>query len=343
MSLLAPVVLMLQSWVGVMDITVAYFHSLFHPESVRRDFEKIRAMGAGSIVYAIHEQEEQRWSRDFERGFRLAQEAGLKVHLSLGHFGNLFAGPSTLPSWYTFRHPQSQVKDRHGTVHDMTCFNSEDFRSWLFKEIERYITTYPVAGLVLDEPCVPNITCFCSVCRALCPDIADLQHFRRRSMIQFFDKLFSHAKSVEPRIKTSVVLLPQDIALVDELACISVLDTIGGHLFWQLLGEDVAMVERWSSRLVTECRRTGKRSQLWLQNFNIDEQSEKALEPAFNSLVKAEPDEIACYYFWRNNENSEQVWQTTHDLVRRIPRRQLYWQPTFSRASVASPTGEGEI
>ena len=139
------------------------------------------------------------------------------------------------------------------------------------------------------------------------------------------------------------MLLPQDIALVDELACISVLDTIGGHLFWQLLGEDVAMVERWSSRLVTECRRTGKRSQLWLQNFNIDEQSEKTLEPAFNSLVKAEPDEIACYYFWRNNENSEQVWQTTHDLVRRIPRRQLYWQPTFSRASVASPTGEGEI
>src|SRR5262249_31930473 len=109
--------------VGTMDITVEYFYSFFYPERVKRDFEKIRAMGAGSIVYAIHEQEEQRWPRDFERGFRLAQEAGLKVYLSLGRFGNLFAGPLTIPSWYTLRHPQSQVKDRHGTVHEMTCFN----------------------------------------------------------------------------------------------------------------------------------------------------------------------------------------------------------------------------
>jgi hypothetical protein len=323
-----------------MDITVAYFHSLFHPEGVRRDFEQIRAMGAGSIVYAIHEQEEQRWPRDFERGFRLAQEAGLKVHLSLGRFGNLFAGPLFGPSWYTFRHPQSQVKDRHGSVHDMTCFNSEDFRAWLFKEIEAYVTTYPVAGLVLDEPCVPNITCFCSVCRALCPDIADLQHFRRRSMIEFFDKLFSHAKHVNPRIKTGLALLPQDLALIDELASISTLDTIGGHLFWQLLGEDVGVVEKWSSSLVKAARRAGKRSQLWLQNFNIDKQSEEVLEPAFNSLVKAEPDDIACYYFWRNNDDPEQVWQTTRNLLRRIPRRQLYWQPTVSRVPVAISAGD---
>jgi hypothetical protein len=324
-----------------MDITVAYFHTLFHPESVRRDFEQIRALGAGSIVYAIHEQEEQRWPRDFERGFRLAQEAGLKVYLSLGRFGNLFTGPAYVPSWYTFRHPQSQVQDRHGSVHDMTCFNSEDFRAWLFKEIEAYLTTYPVAGLVLDEPCVPNITCFCPVCRALCPDIVDLQHFRRRSMIEFLSMLLSHAKRVNPHIKTTLVLLPQDFALVDELASISMLDTIGGHLFWQLLGEDVAMVEQWSSSLVEATRRVGKRSQLWLQNFNIDKQTEKALEPAFNGLMKAEPDDIACYYFWRNNDNPEQVWQTTRNLLRHIPRRQLYWQPTFSRVTTA-PSSQSE-
>jgi hypothetical protein len=319
-----------------MDITVAYFHPLFHPESVKRDFEQIRATGAGSIVYAVHEQEEPRWPRDFERGFRLAQDAGLKVHLSLGRFGNLFAGPTFMPSWYTFRHTQSQVKDRHGRVHDMTCFNSEDFRAWLFKEIEYYLTTYPLAGLVIDEPRAPDITCFCSVCRALCPDIVDLQHFRRRSMIEFFDKLFSHVKRIDPRLKTTLVLLPQDLALAEELASIPMLDTIGGDLFWQLLGEDVAMVKKWSASLVKSAQRAGKRSQLWLQNFNLDEQAEKALEPAFDGLIKAEPDEIACYYFWRNNEHPEQVWQTTRNLMRHIPRRQLYWQPTFTRIPVVS-------
>src|SRR5579875_2430589 len=31
----------------LMDITLAYFHPLFHADSVKRDFERIRAAGAG--------------------------------------------------------------------------------------------------------------------------------------------------------------------------------------------------------------------------------------------------------------------------------------------------------
>ncbi len=108
-----------------MDITVAYFHPLLHAEVVKHDFEQIRAMGAGSIVYAIHEQEAQRWPRDLERGLRQAQDVGLKVHLSLGRYGNLFAGPLMVPSWYTFHHPKSRVMDRHGRYHDISCFNHE--------------------------------------------------------------------------------------------------------------------------------------------------------------------------------------------------------------------------
>src|SRR5690349_13238985 len=233
-----------------MDITVAYFHPLFHPEAVKRDFEQIRAVGAGSIVYALHEQEEPRWPRDLERGVRQAHEAGLKFHISLGRFGNLFAGPSLMPSWYTFRHPQSQVKDRHGRSHDMTCFNHEDFRSWLFKEIEYYLTSYPIQGILIDEPRMPDITCFCSVCRALCPDITDLQHFRRRSMINFFSELFSCAKRISPRIKTTIALLPQDLGLIEDLVSIPTLDTVGSDLFWQLLGEDVAVLDQWGHRVV---------------------------------------------------------------------------------------------
>ena len=62
-----------------MDITVAYFHPLMHPDIVKRDFDQIRATGTGNIVYTIHEQEEQRWPRDLERGLLMAQDAGLKV------------------------------------------------------------------------------------------------------------------------------------------------------------------------------------------------------------------------------------------------------------------------
>jgi hypothetical protein len=317
-----------------MDISVAYFHPFFQPETVKRDFEQIRSTGASAIVCALHEEEEQRWPRDLERGLRQAQDLGLKVYLSLGRFGNLFAGPSLMPSWYTFRHPESLVRDRHGRDHEMSCFNHEGFRSWLFKEVEYYLSTYPINGIVIDEPRAPDVTCFCSVCRALCPDITDLQHFRRRSTIDFFSELFKCVKQVSRRARTSIVLLPQDLDLAEELASIPSLDALGCHLFWQLLHEDVGTVEKWGQTVVTAARDAGKHSQLWLQNFNLDEQSEQLLEQSFHKMVSADPDEVACYYYWRNNENPEHVWEKTRSLLRHIPRRQLYWQPTHPRLPV---------
>lgn len=308
-----------------MDIMVAYFHSLLQPDSLKHDFEEIRATGAGSIVYTIYEQEAQRLARDLERGFRQAQDVGLKVHLSLGRYGNLFAGPSPMPSWYTFQHPKSRVMDRHGRYHNISCFNHESFRTWLFKEIEYYLHTFPVNGILIDEPRGPDVLCFCSVCRALCPDIADLQRFRLRSMIDFLGELCACVKRVDSHIKTTVVLLPQDLGEVDELATLPHLDTIGGHLFWQLLHQDVAVVEEWGQSIVEATRQHEKRSQLWVQNFNLNENDEEQLEVAFRQLLKTGPDEVAVYYYWRNNVNPARVWQTTRRLLRRIPRRQLYW------------------
>src|SRR5215831_2216279 len=237
-----------------MDITVAYYHPLLHPEVAKRDFDQIRSAGAGSILYSIHEQEEQRWPRDLERGMRIAQDAGLKVHLSLGRYGNLFAGPTLMPSWYTFRHPQSRVMDHHGRHHEISCFNHQSFRRWLFREIERYLAKYPINGILIDEPRSMDITCFCSVCRALCPDVTDLERFRKRSMIDFLGEICSCAKRVDEHIKTTVVLLPQDLSQVEELAQLPHLDTIGCHLFWNLLNEDVAVVERWSHSIVQTTR-----------------------------------------------------------------------------------------
>ena len=314
-----------------MDITVAYFHPLLHPETVKRDFEQIRAAGAGSIVYAIHEQGEQRWSRDLERGLRQAQDAGLKAYLSLGRYGNLFAGPSLMPSWYTFRHPESRVKDRHGCYHDLSCFNHESCRSWLFKEIEYYLSTYPVNGILIEEPCATDITCFCSVCRALCPDVTDLPRFRRRSMIDFLGELCARVKRVDDNARTTIVLLPQDLGQLEELAALPHLDTIGCHLFWQLLGESITMVEKWGRAVVETARCYNKRSQLWLQNFGLDEQGEQQLELSFTHALNTEPDEVGCYYYWQNNDDPELVWQKTRNQLRRVPRRQLYWQPMFSR------------
>ncbi len=314
-----------------MDITVAYFHSWLHAENVKRDFEQIRATGASNIVIAIHEQEEQRLARDFTRVLQQAHDVGLKVHLSMGRYGNLFAGPSLMPSWYTFQHPESRVKDRHGRYHDISCYNHEPFRAWLSREIEYYLATYPINGIVIDEPRGPDITCFCAVCRALCPDVADLPRFRRRSMIDFLGEVYAGAKRVNPHVKTSVVLLPNELGQVDELATIPALDTLGCHLFWQLLQEDMESVTHWGRIIVEAARLHNKRSQLWLQNFNLDAADEEMLDPSFTRLLSTEPDEVACYYYWRNNVDPVSVWQRTRQLLRRIPRRQLYWKSTSPR------------
>lgn len=311
-----------------MDITVAYFHPFLHPDTTRRDFEQIRATGASNIVYTIHEQEDERWPRDLERGLLQAQDVGLKTHISLGRYGNLFAGPSLMPSWYTFRHPHSRVLDRHGRYHEISCFNHQPFRQWLFSEIERLLRSYPINGILFDEPRGLEVSCFCSVCRALCPDVADLVRFRRRSMIEFLGELCACVKRVDANIKTTAVLLPLDLSLVEELSTLPTLDTIGCHAFWNLLHESVCKVQTWGATLVETTRQYQKRSQLWLQNFSLDEETEKEMEAAFQHITGVEPDSIGCYYYWRNNADPDRVWNNTHALLRRIPRRQLHWHIT---------------
>lgn len=315
-----------------MDITIAYFHDLLHSEVVKQDFEQIRAIGANSIVYAVHEQEEARGPRDFARGLHQAVDAGLKIHLSLGRFGNLFAGPSLMPSWYTFRHPQSRVMDQHGRYHEISCFNHQSFRSWLFHEIEHYLVHYPITGIVLDEPRGLEVTCYCPACRALCPDVTDLARFRRRSMIDFLQELCGYVKQVNKRVKTTVILHPHDISLAEDLATIAHLDTIGAHLFWDMLQVEVAQVELWGRQVLEATRGTGKRSQFWLQNFNINERNADAMETAFTDILDLEPDELGCFYFWRNNAEPQQVWDTTRRLLKRVPRRQLHWSTYRSPA-----------
>jgi hypothetical protein len=311
-----------------MDITVAYFHPLLHPDTIKRDFEQIRATGASSIVYTIHEQEDQRWPRDLERGLLLAQDVGLKTHISLGRYGNLFAGPSLMPSWYTFRHPHSRVLDRHGRYHEISCFNNQPFRQWLFDEIERLLRAYPINGILIDEPRGLEVSCFCSVCRALCPDVSDLVRFRRRSIIDFLGELCACVKRVDANIKTTAVLLPLDLSLVEELTTLPALDTVGCHVFWNLLRESVCQVQTWGNTLVETTRQHQKRSQLWLQNFSLDEETEQEMETAFHYITSVEPDSIGCYYYWRNNADPDRVWNSTRNLLRRIPRRQLHWQIT---------------
>ncbi len=319
-----------------MDITVAYFHPLLHPENVKRDFDQIRAAGANGIVYAIHEQEATRWPRDLERGMRQAQDAGLKVYLSLGRYGNVFSGPMPMPSWYTFHNPRSRVMDSNGRYHDISCYNHRPFRSWLFDEIESYLHAFPINGIFIDEPRGTDITCFCSVCRALCPDVVDLPGFRRRSMVEFLGELCAHVKRVDAHTKTMVAIVPANLAQLDALAALPHLDTIGCHLFWKVFKTDIAQVSEWSSRVVETTRAVGKRSQLWLQNFDLDEENEEQLEDAFNRVLHAEPDDIGCYYYWRNNANPEQVWQQTRSLLRHIPRRQLHWHATLTSSKEIS-------
>src|SRR5438045_1433350 len=104
-----------------------------------------------------------------------------------------------------------------------------------------------------------------------------------------------------------------------------------------------SVVDTWSQTVVEATRLSKKRSQLWLQNFSLDEQGEQYLEPSFTKLFNAEPDEVACYYYWRNNVNPSRVWQTTRSLLQHTPRRQLYWQSTPPRIPVVSPGSASDI
>src|SRR5438270_12251207 len=103
-------------------------------------------------------------------------------------------------------------------------------------------------------------------------------------MVDFLGELCACVKRVDSHIKTTVVLLPHDLSQVEELAMQPALDTVGCHLFWNLLHEEVCMVKTWARSLVEATRQHQKRGQLWLQNFSLDENAEQELEMAFSNI-----------------------------------------------------------
>ena len=141
----------------------------------------------------------------------------------------------------------------------------------------------------------------------------------------------------QPHVGTTIVLHPHDISLAEDLATIGNLDTIGCHLFWDMLQADVAQVELWGHQVLEATRGASKRSQLWLQNFNINERNAAAMEMAFAGILNLEPDELGCFYFWRNNVDPTQVWDSTRRLLKRVPRRQLHWRMYTSPLPVPRP------
>ena len=85
--------------------------------------------------------------------------------------------------------------------------------------------------------------------------MTDIQRFRRRSMIEFLGEVCACVKQVDSNIKTIIALLPNDMSQVEDIATIPQLDTIGSHLFWNMLNEDVTIVEQWGRDIVEIARR----------------------------------------------------------------------------------------
>jgi hypothetical protein len=145
-------------------------------------------------------------------------------------------------------------------------------------------------------------------------------------MIDFLGEVCATIKRIDKDVSTTVVVLPHDLGQIEDLAQLAALDTVGCHLFWNALREDIGKVRAWGSEVVAVMRTHRKRSQLWLQNFSLDEEAERELETAFYNMLAVEPDEVGCYYYWRNNANPGRVWEMTRSMLRRVPRRQLRWR-----------------
>jgi hypothetical protein len=322
-----------------MESIIAYYYPFWHPGHLEHDLREIQQSGATAVLFAIHEEDVHRWPRDLARGLNLPRTLGLRVYASLARYGGIFNGPHLVPSWYTFRHPETRVVDRHGLHHDLACVNQEPFRRWLFRETQRLIQTYPLDGILLDEPQGSDITCFCPACHALCPDVMDLARFHRQSFIAFLQDFSQHIKSLGAT--TMLLLHPRDTAQIDDFAVIDGLDALGITPRWwdspyrssapcsspaPLLPASRPTLREQSERLIRAAHLQRKQAHLWVRNFCLDAEHETHLAAIFATVADCRPDAIGSFYYWRDNVNPRNVWEQTRLALRRLPRRQLRWQ-----------------
>lgn len=303
----------------VKELGVAYYGNLF-PDRARDDLKEMADHGCNSVLIAMSEYDWIEWKNNIFEICKIAKnEFNFTVHMNLWGWGRVFGGEA--PSFFlNNNHNYRQVISTTGKKVPAACFNTQEFKKYIFSAVKIIAKKDFIDGFFWDEPhfhyTQPKsdyFTCRCEICQNLFTEIYkkempitktdDIREFKENMIIKFLKELSQIVKEVDSTKKITLCLIPppEESGINNWDKCCEnlkdLIDVFSSDPYWLLYRKSLDHVEKYSKITVELAQKYKLESQLWCLAFLIPKNKESQLQDAINIFDKYEVDSIFswCY------------------------------------------------
>ncbi len=296
----------------VKELGVAYYGNLF-PDRAREDVKEMADHGCNSVLIAMSEYEWIHWKKNIFRICQIAKEFDFRVHMNLWAWGGVFGGEA--PSFFlhnndNYRQVLSTTEKKLLSSRKVpaACFNTPEFKKYMFDAIKQIAKKDFIDGFFWDEPhyhYMPEkseiFTCRCKTCQEIFKDIYkkkmpnsktdEISEFKEMTIINFIKGLSQKVKEVDSTKKVTVCLVPPPLitGITDwDNFCESLkdfIDVFSSDPYWLLYKETLDYVEKYSKKTVELAKKYNLESQLWCLAFLVPKRKELQLKEQFLFLT----------------------------------------------------------
>jgi len=319
----------------VKELGVAYYGNLF-PDRARDDIKEMAEHGCNSILIAMSEYEWKMWKKNIYEICQIAKEFDFTVHMNLWAWGGVFGGEAA--SFFLHNNDNyRQVLSKTNKKVPAACFNTAEFRKYVYDAIKQIAKKDFIDGFFWDEPhfyYIPkkseSFTCRCRTCQKLFSDIYnkempntltdEVQEFKEKMVINFLKEISQTVKEIDPAKKITVCLVPPPLetGITDwDKICASLkdlIDVFSSDPYWLLYMESLNYVEKYTRKTIELAQKYNLESQLWCLAFLVPGKKESQLKEAIRIFDKYNVDSIFswCYRGAEgmaiSSRNPKEVW-----------------------------------
>ena len=246
---------------SVEETGVAYY-GVMYPDRAVKDFEEMNEYGCNAVLLGWSEFDAWFWHPNVIKLIEETKNLGLKVYVDPWAWGKIFGGEPT--SVFLQNHANlRQISSKTGKSLPSACFNTEEFRQYIVKNIEKMAEETDLDYFFWDEPHYASFwrietgtieilelddwACTCEICKKLFKDqygyqmptkmTDDVEQFRQGKIVEFLDEISGAVKKTDPKKGVCVCLLPMSHPLIgitswEQVATIQNIDMLSTDPYW---------------------------------------------------------------------------------------------------------------
>lgn len=310
-----------------------YSFSVFNPEEVDRNYKKMKDMGADGVCISLMETDFHSVPRVLNKHRELTRKNGLKLYITSGRWGGLFAAAPRNGSLFAIKNPETVMVNENGCPYIdnlsgyLCCVNNPVFRKWFFEMEENVIKELEPDGLILDEPKAVELPCFCKYCKG----VKNPLKFRFESLTKFLSDICFKVKSISPDFKTYIFQSPtHPVEYYQMCAQIPSLDFYGidGPVSRQTSYIPVKKENRELNKPFLEesikiifplAKKCNKKTVIVPENFYIPSGEEENYYQNTKEILNTySPDSVIFHYYGFENENPEVIMEYVKKIISEI-------------------------